>query len=113
MVKQTSQRSLNVDVVERGLIRKLDSIMPWYRCDARGETDSSAGLAFAATRFVEADIAETAVARVRKSLGRELVRHGVCPLNAEKLVSVETVRRIDEEDVPGIVAPDMVWMARA
>jgi len=41
------------------------------------------------------------------------VRRGVCPLNAEKLVSVETVRRIDEEDVPGIVAPDMVWMARA
>lgn len=113
MVKQTSQRSLNVDVVERGLISKLDRIMPWYRCDARGETDGSAGKAFAATRFVEADVAETAADRVRRSLGRELVRLGICPLAAEKLVSVDVVRRIDEEDVPGIVAPDMVWLARA
>ncbi len=87
--------------------------MPWYRCDARGETALEPGSRFAATRFVEADVAETAAERVRKSLGRELVRHGACPLDAEKLVSVETVRRIDEEDVPGIVAPDMVWMARA
>ena len=113
MVKQTSQRSLNIDMVERGLSSKWDRIMPWYRCDARGETDIATGSRFAATRFVEADVAETAAAWVRKSLGRELVRRGVCPLNAEKMVSVEAVRRIDEEDVPGIVAPDMVWMARA
>lgn len=87
--------------------------MPWYRCDARGETDNANGSRFAATRFIEADIAETAAAHVRKSLGRELVRQGVCPLNAEKMVSVDAVSRIDEDDVPGIVAPDMVWMARA
>ena len=87
--------------------------MPWYRCDAHGESESAMGSRFAATRFVEADVAETAAERVRKSLGRELVRRGACPLSAEKLVSVETVRRIDEEDVPGIVAPDMVWMGRA
>jgi hypothetical protein len=113
MVKQTSQRSLNLDVVERGLIRKSDGNMPWYRCDAHGETALEAGSRFAAIRFIEADVAETAAAQARKSLGRELVRRGICPLNAEKMVSVDAVRRIDEEDVPGIVAPDMVWMARA
>ena len=80
--------------------------MPWYRCEA-------SGAAFAATRFVEADAAETAASTVRKSLGRELVRRGVSPLNAEDMVSIQAVRRIDEEDVPGIVAPDMVWMGRS
>lgn len=80
--------------------------MPWYRCEARGT-------AFAATRFVEADGAETAASTVRRSLGRELVRRGASPLNAEEMVSIQQVRRIDEEDVPGIVAPDMVWMAHA
>lgn len=87
--------------------------MPWYRCDAHGDAGTATGSRFAATRFIEADVEETAAARVRKSLGRELVRRGVDPLNAERLVSVDAVRRIDEEDVPGIVAPDMVWMARA
>jgi len=87
--------------------------MAWYRCEARGEPALAAGSEFAATRFVEADAAETAALRVRKSLGRELVRHGACPLKAEALVSIETVRRIEEEDVPGIVAPDMVWLERA
>jgi hypothetical protein len=112
MVKQTSQPSLNLGMVDDGLDRKWDGIMPWYRCDARGETDN-AGPRFAATRFIEADMAETAALKARQSLGRELVRFGVSPLEAEKHVAVETVRRIDEEDVPGIVAPDMVWLQPA
>ncbi|MGL4289693.1 MAG: hypothetical protein ACRCVA_25295 [Phreatobacter sp.] len=87
--------------------------MPWYRCEARGLAAASAESTFAATRFVEADAAEAAASCVRKSVGRELVRHGVDPLSAEACVKVDTVRRIDEEDVPGIVAPDMVWLARA
>jgi hypothetical protein len=87
--------------------------MPWYRCEARGEPALAAGSEFAATRFVEADAEETAALRVRKSLGRELVRQGACPLKAEAMVSIETVRRIEEEDVPGIVAPDMVWLEKA
>lgn len=87
--------------------------MPWYRCEARGEPALAAGAQFAAVRFVEADGAETAARSVRRSLGRELVRRGACPLNAERLVSVEAVLRIDEEEVPGIVAPDIVWLAKA
>lgn len=87
--------------------------MPWYRCEARGEPALAAGSEFAATRFVEADAAEAAALTVRRSLGRELVRQGICPLKAEGLVSVAAVRRIEEEDVPGIVAPDIVWLARA
>lgn len=87
--------------------------MPWFRCEARGEPRTTAGAAFAATRFVEADAETTAAARVRRSIARELVRWGVCPLTADTLVSVETVRRIDEDEVPGIVAPDLVWMAPA
>jgi hypothetical protein len=112
MVKQTSQPSLNLGMVDKGLDSKWDRIMPWYRCDARGETDT-AGPRFAAIRFIEADMAEAAALKARQSLGRELVRFGVSPLEAEKHVAVETVRRIDEEDVPGIVAPDMVWLTRA
>lgn len=87
--------------------------MPWYRCEARGLEAAGAGNSFAATRFVEADAAETAALNVRRSVGRELVRRGVDPLAAEACVKVDDVRRIDEEDVPGIVAPDLVWLARA
>jgi hypothetical protein len=86
--------------------------MPWYRCEARGREAAGVGMAFAATRFVEAEAEEAAAVCVRKSVGRELVRHGVDPLVAEASVAVETVRRIDEDDVPGIVAPDMVWLTR-
>ncbi|WP_439574001.1 hypothetical protein [Phreatobacter sp.] len=87
--------------------------MPWFRCEARGEPQPATGAAFAATRFVEADAEATAATRVRRSIARELVRWGICPLTAESLVSVEAVRRIDEDEVPGIVAPDLVWMAPA
>lgn len=113
MVKQACQRSFNIDVIERGPSEKLDGIMPWYRCEARGEAALEAGTRFSATRFVEADVEEAAAACVRRSIGRELVRRGASPLEAANMVSVEKVRRIDEEDVPGIVAPDLVWMARA
>lgn len=87
--------------------------MPWFRCEARGEPRMKTGSAFAATRFVEADAEATAAMRVRRSVARELVRQGACPLTAETLVSVEKVRRIDEDEVPGIVAPDLVWLAAA
>lgn len=87
--------------------------MPWFRCEARGEPQTAAGSAFEATRFVEAEAEDSAALRVRRSVARELVRWGVCPLSAETLVSVEKVRRIDEDEVPGIVAPDLVWMAPA
>jgi hypothetical protein len=87
--------------------------MPWYRCEARGREAASAGIAFAATRFVEADAEEAAIRSVRKSIGRELVRRGIDPLSAEACVAVETVKRVDEDDVPGIVAPDMIWLNRA
>jgi hypothetical protein len=83
--------------------------MAWYRCEAEGDR---AGGHFAVTRFVEADAPETAALSVRKSVGRELVRRGADPLQAEGFVSVGKVLRIDEEDVPGI-APDMVWSAKA
>lgn len=83
--------------------------MAWYRCEAEGDR---AGGHFAVTRFVEADAPETAALSVRKSVGRELVRRGADPLQAEGFVSVGKVLRIDEEDVPGI-APDMIWSARA
>lgn len=87
--------------------------MAWFRCEARGESRTASGAAFEATRFVEADAEATAASRARRSIARELVRWGVCPLTADTLVSVETVRRIDEDEVPGIVAPDIVWMAPA
>jgi hypothetical protein len=83
--------------------------MAWYRCEAQGEPADGH---FAVTRFVEAEAPEAAVVRVRKTVGRELVRLGADPLNAEGYVSVNTVLRIDEEEVPGI-APDMDWTPKA
>ncbi|MEI8144378.1 MAG: hypothetical protein WCH83_02840 [Alphaproteobacteria bacterium] len=85
--------------------------MPWYRCEAVGAS-SSGGDSFAVTRFVEADEAGIAALKVAKCVGRELVRQGADPLAAERCVNIETVVRIDEDEVPGI-APDIVWRRNA
>lgn len=87
--------------------------MPWFRCEARGEPRMATVSAFAATRFVEADAEATAALCVRRSVARELVRRGACPLSAETLGCVDAIQRIDEDEVPGIVAPDLVWLAAA
>lgn len=84
--------------------------MQWFKCEARGAVSLAGD--FHAVRFVQADAPEAAALNARKSVGRELVRHGVHPLDAEAHVEVSTVMLIDEDDVPGIV-PDMVWKKAA